>query len=138
MHYATGICEHAHDLTAIVDPKGCGQHGAGDIDLCEGQCFWSCFRCFGAGFLRCKGDRWGDQEAGRSHIIQALCTRSSKCFSSSCSSFSLLLLFTFWIGFGSKRWRISCLVNQTSRRIGLRFTGQIQQNSPRRAPPQGS
>jgi hypothetical protein len=65
MHYASGVCEQAHDLTAIVDPKGCSKHGAGDVYLCEGQFLvMAPPLLFTAGFLRCKGDRWDDQEAG--------------------------------------------------------------------------
>jgi hypothetical protein len=37
MGNASAVYEHAYDLTAIVDPKGCGQHGTWKFDLREGQ-----------------------------------------------------------------------------------------------------
>jgi hypothetical protein len=35
MNYARGILEMAHDLAAIIDPKGIGRNGAREIDLGE-------------------------------------------------------------------------------------------------------
>jgi hypothetical protein len=37
MQCAAGICEHAHDLAAVVVSKGYSQRGPWDIDLGEGQ-----------------------------------------------------------------------------------------------------